>query len=772
MTTNVGGLSAEDVLVQEDGKLVVVGGDGGVNLSDITLVRYLANGTLDPAFGSAGIAKTDLGGSEDARAVAGLTGGKLVVAAKDGSNGPIVLRYHADGALDTSFGEAGVARLGELPVSSVHDLALQGDGRIVLAGRGTPDDPDTGSDMAVVRLLANGSLDTDFGAGGAAFADPGFNDDANAVAVQADGAIVAAGSALARFLPDGSPDPAIGPEGWAHANPPITTGVALQPDGKIVLGGTSGTAFAAARVVVEEVPEQPADTTPPVLTLPSTLTRETTSAAGAVVSYAVAATDDTDPNPAVACSPPSGSTFPRGETTVTCTATDAAGNRAAKSFTVVVTERATVVILIQGIDPAPNYTDAPTKDPWTALAAPDVFGPVLSGLGCTKPIPASRRTTLACEPRNLYWAAYSYAGIDSAGVAKPFRGADTHQPLATSAARLQDLVAAVRRERGQGTNVVVIGFSLGGTVAARWASAYSATDVPVITLTSPVYGMWPDARNTRAAEDFDWYCNPLTGGELAKPFADDVLFQALCPSWPVSTVSLGPLGFLVGGYRSPVSYDWRTGVFTGPAKARDLLLLNVGNRRDVVAPVFWEVSPDAAAVRLAHCTGDQGHGCVKALPEVVAAVARVVAVAREAAETAQRPSRTHVVARFNEGVPDALTRPAQLNGYSVEVRAPAAWTITAIGERVVTYGATAADDSARTTCLAGATVSRVSASRVRIRWSDWRPHSLVVRFRLGSVPVDLQARARVVPADDAPGNTYVLSLTPLPGGSAGVCAIP
>ena len=79
-----------------------------------------------------------------------------------------------------------------------------------------------------------------------------------------------------------------------------------------------------------------ADTTPPVLSVPANIVTNATSAAGAMVNFVVTATDDVDPHPSVSCDHTSGSTFPIGSTTVTCTATDISGNLATKSFTVVV----------------------------------------------------------------------------------------------------------------------------------------------------------------------------------------------------------------------------------------------------------------------------------------------------------------------------------------------------------------------------------------------------------------------------------------------------
>jgi hypothetical protein len=82
----------------------------------------------------------------------------------------------------------------------------------------------------------------------------------------------------------------------------------------------------------------PPDTTPPALELPSGgwVPTKATSADGAFVNFTVTARDDRDPNPRVACVPPSGSHFPIGLTQVECTATDEAGNTASANLTVLV----------------------------------------------------------------------------------------------------------------------------------------------------------------------------------------------------------------------------------------------------------------------------------------------------------------------------------------------------------------------------------------------------------------------------------------------------
>ncbi len=149
------------------------------------------------------------------------------------------------------------------------------------------------------------------------------------------------------------------PIGWLAAAPNTKTGTstatialpakAAAGSGTITLvaSGTSSAGGTTTRTFALTVSwtVRACDQTPPVLALPGTITAEATGPNGAAVTYAVSATDETAPlSPAVTCSPASGSTFALGTTAVSCSASDAAGNTATGSFSVVVQDTTPPVV--------------------------------------------------------------------------------------------------------------------------------------------------------------------------------------------------------------------------------------------------------------------------------------------------------------------------------------------------------------------------------------------------------------------------------------------
>ena len=242
-------------------------------------------------------------------------------------------------------------------------VAVQGDGKIVAGGSSTLSS--TNAAFSLARYSADGTLDGSFGSGGKVTTDitPGF-ENINALALQADGKIVAAGPAnndfgVARYLSGGGDTvppvvtvpgavsaEATGPGGAAvtysaSASDDVSGPVPVtcdHPSGSTFALGTThvtcSASDAAGNVGKASFDVAVSDTTAPLLSLPAPITVDATSPAGAAVSYTASATDLVDGPVPVTCDVASGSVFPAGTTTVHCSAVDAHGNPAAGSFTV------------------------------------------------------------------------------------------------------------------------------------------------------------------------------------------------------------------------------------------------------------------------------------------------------------------------------------------------------------------------------------------------------------------------------------------------------
>jgi uncharacterized delta-60 repeat protein len=272
VTTAVGSGTSHDVpyavVVQPDGKIVVAGTCASV----FCVVRYETNGLLDTTFGTGGrVLKTLFGGGstyggDRAYAMALQPDGKIVLAgqcASGISQSFCVARFTSAGDFDLSFGAGvGWVSIGFASVSEgARAVALQADGKIVVAGQcnslGT-----TAYDFCFARLLPSGDLDTTFNASdtpGKVIAPRStsdtFNQHATALAIQSDGKIVVAGYCFfnstqvahicaLRYESNGAQlDAGFGAQSWAtYGAQQLATNnraysVALQPNGKIVVGG-------------------------------------------------------------------------------------------------------------------------------------------------------------------------------------------------------------------------------------------------------------------------------------------------------------------------------------------------------------------------------------------------------------------------------------------------------------------------------------------------------------------------------------------------------
>ena len=254
---------AHAIALQSDGKIVVAGEALVSGYYDFAVARFNADGSLDTTFDSDGKLTTSIysSGTEVAHSVAIQSDGKIVVAGVSGSGQFAVVRYNANGSLDTTFDSDGIVSTPVgTGVGTGYSLAIQPDGKIVVAG----DTYNGTQDFAVVRYNANGSLDTTFDGDGKVTTNIGSStsDYGRSVAIQPDGKIVVAGDtynpdrdfAVVRYNANGSLDTTFDSDGKVISG--IGTGddsvwsMAIQSDGKMVVAGdTSGTlsGFAVVR---------------------------------------------------------------------------------------------------------------------------------------------------------------------------------------------------------------------------------------------------------------------------------------------------------------------------------------------------------------------------------------------------------------------------------------------------------------------------------------------------------------------------------------------
>src|SRR5262245_12272309 len=224
-----------------------------------TGAAHAVPGNLDPAFGTDGVARASLGSSDSGEAIALQRDGKIVVAgsALKGISWVFALaRFSPDGSLDRSFGACGTTTTAFATDAYAHAVALQPDGKIVVVGQVSY------STLALARYRPDGSLDPSFGSGGKLMLSIGDSSFGYGIAIEPDGKIVIVGAAavgssdgfaVVRLNPNGSPDPGFGSNGVTITKIDEGSGawaVALQPDGKIVAAGYSAQTIGFSRFAV------------------------------------------------------------------------------------------------------------------------------------------------------------------------------------------------------------------------------------------------------------------------------------------------------------------------------------------------------------------------------------------------------------------------------------------------------------------------------------------------------------------------------------------
>jgi uncharacterized delta-60 repeat protein len=238
--------------IQPDDKILVA----GRILTDVAIARYTMTGTLDTTFKGSGIVTTTNGPTE-AYDIAFQNDRIVAVGVSvDGSESDyLVVRYDADGNLDTGFNGNGIVTTSVATGTddvSYYGVAIQPDDKIVATGEGR----DNNGDPVIVlaRYNDDGTLDPDFNGAKVVTTSVGSGVAGAKIAIQDDGEIVVAGTCIeegqskfvvVRYNSDGSLDTEFGNDGFIttaiDSNGSVGRAVALQDDGKIVVTGFGDT---------------------------------------------------------------------------------------------------------------------------------------------------------------------------------------------------------------------------------------------------------------------------------------------------------------------------------------------------------------------------------------------------------------------------------------------------------------------------------------------------------------------------------------------------
>jgi uncharacterized delta-60 repeat protein len=202
--------SVQALLIQPDKKILAGGTISKSGLNQFGLARYNSDGSLDESFGNLGKVISDYPELMLLSSMALQADGKIIVAGSlfnsDFTISHFVLvRYDTNGLLDTTFGIEGrvITNLSD-KLDKITSVIIQNDGKIIASG--TTSDDLNFSDFSIVRYNSDGTLDTSFGNNGSTITSIRTWDFGYAIALQNDNAIVVSGSSSNEFNPIFGPD--------------------------------------------------------------------------------------------------------------------------------------------------------------------------------------------------------------------------------------------------------------------------------------------------------------------------------------------------------------------------------------------------------------------------------------------------------------------------------------------------------------------------------------------------------------------------------------
>lgn len=248
VTTTVGpGTQVSTVIQLSNSKVIAVGTTAVGGFDASVVARYNFNGSLDTTFGSGGITITTIPGDSITVAAGAMQSSGKILSMGASNAGTLIIRYNANGSLDTSFGTNGIVTVPIIPIHNTICMSVQQDDKILVGGEEFPGT--TG--FFIFRLNSDGTTDTTFGAGtGMVSYLPSAQ--ANRIAFQSNGKIIVVGNEfttlgifVARLNIDGTLDATFGGTGIVIINIGVVDdlGISLiiQPNGKIVVVGSTDT---------------------------------------------------------------------------------------------------------------------------------------------------------------------------------------------------------------------------------------------------------------------------------------------------------------------------------------------------------------------------------------------------------------------------------------------------------------------------------------------------------------------------------------------------
>jgi uncharacterized delta-60 repeat protein len=249
-----------DMLSQSDGKILLSPRYhffGSVDKCDMGVARFNYDGTADTTFGINGKVTTKIGTkSSNTEAITLQQNGKIVLVGSTEDTSYALVRYHSNGVLDSTFGNNGkvISDFTRLTATYMSDIALQSDGKILIGGLHKINGNDEGR-IVLVRYNANGSLDTTFNRTGKIIRQfvVGKGSGIRKINLQADGKIIACSSTysftnntlemdaqLIRFNVNGTIDSTFNFTGSRVIKDFDLSASKVLSNGKILVSGVSG----------------------------------------------------------------------------------------------------------------------------------------------------------------------------------------------------------------------------------------------------------------------------------------------------------------------------------------------------------------------------------------------------------------------------------------------------------------------------------------------------------------------------------------------------